>query len=237
MRLAIAVVCGLVLPAAAAAAPHRLGDVRRYLDKREGIVGVAVADPHGIVGVRSRRVFDSASVVKAMLLVGYLQKLDREGRALTDDDDEQLRPMITESANDQATWVYNQLGNAGLERLAADARMRQFTITGTSWSSARFSARDQAKFFWRIEALLPDQFRDYAMGLLSSVIPSQSWGIARVARNRGYSPFFKGGWGGGLVSQAALLDGFGAVAVLTDRNPKMSYGIATIRGVARRVIP
>jgi hypothetical protein len=230
--------CALALPAtAAAAAPHRLDDVRRYLGERKGIVGVAVADQRGIVGIRSRQVFASASVVKAMLLVGYLQKLDREGRALTDEDDEMLRPMITESANDEATWVYNQLGNADLARLAADARMRQFTITGTSWSSARFSARDQAKFFWHIEALVPDQFRDYAMGLLSSIIPSQSWGIARVARNRGYSPFFKGGWGGGLVSQAALLDGLAAVVVLTDGNPKMSYGIATITGVARRVVP
>jgi hypothetical protein len=115
--------------------------------------------------------------------------------------------------------------------------MRQFTIEGTSWSSARFSARDQAKFFWHIEALLPDQSRDYAMGLLSSIIPSQSWAIPRVARKRGYSTFFKGGWGGGLVSQAALLDGFGALVVLTDKNPNMSYGISTITGVARRVVP
>jgi hypothetical protein len=197
---------------------------------------VAIADRDGIAGIHSRRVFESASVVKAMLLVGYRQMLDRQGRALSDEDDEELRPMITESANDQATWVYNHLGNADLTRLAADTRMRQFTITGSSWSSARFSARDQAKFFWHIRALAPDQFRDYAMGLLSSIVPSQSWGIARVARNRGYSPFFKGGWGGGLVHQAALLSGSRAVVVLTDGNPTMHYGIATITGVARRVV-
>jgi len=236
MRGAIAVLCALALPATATAAPHRLDGVHRYLEGREGVVGLAIADRDGITGIHSRRVFASASVVKAMLLVGYLQMLDRQGRALADEDDHELRPMITESANDEATWVYNHLGNADLTRLAADARMRQFTIKGSSWSSARFSARDQAKFFWHIRALLPDQFRDYAMGLLSSIVPEQSWGIARVARNRGYSPFFKGGWGGGLVHQAALLDGSLAVVVLTDGNPTMHYGIATITGVARRVL-
>jgi hypothetical protein len=232
-----------VLPATAAASDYRLDAVRDYLSHRDGAVGVAVADADGVVGVASRQRFEGASLVKAMLLVGYLRKVDREDRALTDDERDQLRPMITQSANDPATWVYERLGNGRLSSLAHKAHMRQFSLTGDSWSAARFSARDQAQFFWRLERLTPARFRDYARSLLSSIVEEQSWGIARVARAHGYSPFFKGGWGttarGALVNQAALLQADErefAVAVLTDGSPSMSYGIRTIRGVAHTLI-
>ena len=65
-----------------------------------------------------------------------------------------------------------------------------------SWGYARFSARDQAKFFWQLERLTPPRFRDYATKLLRSIISSQSWGIPKRRRvPRGFSVFFKGGWG------------------------------------------
>jgi hypothetical protein len=238
----------LVIPAAASAAAYpdrsQMNAVRNYLEQRGGVVGVGVIDNQGRVrGVHDRRRFVTASVIKAMLLVSYLRKVDDENRALTSGERSQLKPMITVSSNEAATWVHSWLGDDALRRLAQRADMDQFTICCNSWGAARFSARDQAKFFWQLERLTPPRFRDYATKLLRSIVSRQSWGIPRVARRRGFSVFFKGGWGGTalgrLVHQASFIryrgTGF-SLAVLTDGNPSKSYGIRTIAGVARRIV-
>jgi hypothetical protein len=238
----------LAIPAAAPAAPYpdrgQMDAVRDYLKQREGVVGVGVIDSQGDVrGVHDRRRFVTASVIKAMLLVSYLRNVAHQERGLTSYERSRLRPMITVSSNRAATWTYYRVGNAALRRLARRADMDQFSICCSSWTYATFSARDQAKFFWRLERLTPRRFRKYATGLLHSVVRRQSWGIPSVARPRGFSVFFKGGWRrtgrGKLVHQASFIryggTGF-SLAVLTDGNPSTSYGIATIAGVARRIL-
>ena len=238
----------LAIPAAATAASYpdsdQLNAVRNYLKQRDGVVSVGVIDSYGhIRGVRDRRRFATASVIKAMLLVTYLRRVESQERRLTRYERNRLGPMIRVSSNAAATWVYHRVGKRSLRRLARRAEMDQFSICCTSWTYARFSARDQAKFFWLLERLTPPRFRDYALGLLRSIVPSQSWGIPRVGRPLGASVFFKGGWRGTgigqLVHQASFIryrgTGF-SLAVLTDGNPSMSYGIETIRGVARRIL-
>lgn len=223
---------------------HQMESARQYLRHRSGIVGVGVIDSHGRVrGIHDRRRFVTASVIKAMLLVAYLRKLEHHGRRhLTRYERAHLRPMIHVSSNDAATWTYNRVGDARLRRLARRADMDQFSIC-CSWGYAHFSARDQAKFFWRLERLTPRRFRAYATHLLRSVVSWQSWGIPSIARPRGFSVFFKGGWRGTgrgqLVHQTSFLRYRGAgfsLAVLTDGNPSMRYGIETIRGVAKRIL-
>ena len=237
----------LAIPAAATAASYpargQMDAVRKYVKQRAGVVGVGVIDNHGHVrGVHGTRRFVTASVIKAMLLVSYLRKVDHQERRLTSYERAHLRPMIRVSSNSAATWVYNRVGDGRLRRLARKADMDQFSIC-CSWGYARFSSRDQAKFFWLLERLTPRRFRDYATRLLRSVVSSQSWGIPAVARPRGFSVFFKGGWRGTslgqLVHQASFIryrgTGF-SLAVLTDGNPSMRYGIETIAGVARRIL-
>jgi hypothetical protein len=237
----------LAIPAAATAADYpdraQMDAVRKYVKQRAGVVSVGVIDNHGQVrGVHDTRRFVTASVIKAMLLVGYLRKVSHQDRRLTSYERGQLRPMIRVSSNSAATWVYHRLGDGRLRRLARKAQMDQFSIC-CSWGYARFSARDQAKFFWLLERLTPRRFRDYATHLLRSIVSWQSWGIPSIARPRGFSVFFKGGWRGTglgqLVHQASFIryrgTGF-SLAVLTDGNPTMGYGIETIAGVARRIL-
>jgi hypothetical protein len=247
-RIAAGIIACVVLaiPTAATAAPYptrdRMDAVRSYLKTRSGVVGVGVVDSRGRVrGIHDRRRFVSASVVKAMMLVSYLRRVAHQGRGLSAYERSRLSPMIRVSSNSAADWAYTQTGEARLRRLARRAHMNQFSIC-CWWTYAHFSARDQAKFFWRLEDLTPRRFRDYATKLLRSIIPKQSWGIPRVARPRGFSVFFKGGWRGTslgrLVHQASFVryrgTGFSLV-VLTDGNPSTSYGIETIAGVARRI--
>jgi hypothetical protein len=237
----------LAIPAAAAASPYPTRDgidaVRSYLKTRAGAVGVGVIDNRGRVrGIHDRRRFVTASVVKAMLLVSYLRRVAHQDRGLSRYERSRLGPMIKVSSNSAADWAYLHTGDARLRRLARRADMDQFSIC-CWWTHAYFSARDQAKFFWRLERLTPRRFRDYAIRLLRSVVPRQSWGIPSVARPRGFSVFFKGGWrgtgSGRLVHQASFIryrgSGF-SLAVLTDANPSTSYGIRTIEGVARTIL-
>ena len=225
--------------------PHRpsIERARRYLAGRAGVKSFAVVTTEGrLYGANVHRRFVSASVVKAMLLVAYLRKLHREHRGLDSASRSLLGPMIHVSDNNAATKVWSIVGDPRLRRLAKRAGMKDFSIEGI-WANAMISAADQARFFFDIKRLVPRKFRRYALGLLSHITSSQSWGIPSVARPRGWKVFFKGGWRatsrGQLVHQVARLERSHhrmALAVLTDGDPSMGYGIQSIEGTAGRLL-
>jgi hypothetical protein len=215
-----------------------------YLSTRAGRTAFAVVDSRGrLHGVRTHWTFISASVVKAMLLVAYLRHLDAAGeREVDSESNALLYPMINVSDNHAATQTWRLLGNDRLYDLARAAHMRDFSITG-DWASAQLSAADQARFFYKMDSLIPRQFRAYARKLLSTIAGYESWGIPAVARPHGYTVFFKGGWRGTrlgqLVHQIARLERHGrklAIAVMTDGDPSMGYGIDTIQGVTQELL-
>ena len=119
--------------------------------------------------------------------------------------------------------------------------MSDYESGGAFWGYTEVSAADLAKFFYRQEKLIPRQFEGYARWLLSTIEPSESWGIPAVARPM-FQVFFKGGWlpeVEGLVNQAARLERPGlvfALAVLTIHDPSMTYGEQTIEGVTARLL-
>jgi zinc D-Ala-D-Ala dipeptidase len=220
----------------------RIRAVRRYLGARGGTVSWALVDNWGRVrGFAPERVYVSASLVKAMLLAAYLRGI---GNRMPDAGERAvLGPMITVSSNDAADTIYYGVGDAALYRLAKRARMTGFSIAGY-WANAHFSARDQARFFNRIDRLVPRASRGYARTLLSSIVSYQRWGFSRYAAARGFKTFFKGGWratgAGQLVHEAALFERGPlrfSMAVLTDGNPSHDYGTETLRGVAQRIFP
>ena len=94
-----------------------------------------------------------------------------------------------------------------------------------------------------MDSLIPHEFVGYARCLLSTIADYESWGIPAVARPRGYAVFFKGGWRGTslgqLVHQVGRLEGHQrtfSMAVMTDGDPSMGYGIETIQGVTARLL-
>jgi Beta-lactamase enzyme family len=214
-----------------------------FAAERAGLVSFAVIDTRGRLRCHQCwRRYVSASVVKAMLLVVYLQRLEGEGRPLTSSDRGVLAPMIRYSDNAAATAAFWRAGgDAALYRLARRAGMERFDVYG-SWGSAQITAADQTRFFARLAALTPRRFRGYARSLLSSIVAWQSWGIPELSRP-GWMTFFKGGWRGTprgqLVHQVALLERDGAsiaLAILTDGNSSHGYGRETIRGVAANLL-
>ncbi len=216
---------------------------RRYLARRSGVTSFAVVGSQGrLYGAHPHRRFVSASVVKAMLLVAYLRRLAKRGDRLDAHSRSLLRPMIHVSDNAAATAVWRRVGDPRLRRLAHRAQMSDFSIHGL-WTNAMISAADQSRFFFEMNRLVPRRFRSFANHLLSHIAGYESWGIPAVARPRGWKVFFKGGWRptgrGQLVHQVARLERGRlriAIAVMTDGDPSMGYGISTIQGVTARLL-
>ena len=210
---------------------------RRFARSRRGAVAFAVLDErHRPRGLRRTAAFPAASVSKAMLLVAVLRRA--AGRRLSGTDRALLKPMITASDNDAASALYGKVGGGGLRNVARAAGMRKFTDVG-HWGGARITAADQARLFLRIDKLVPAAHRRYARKLLSSIVSSQRWGIARAARRARVKVFFKGGWRKDVTHQVALLERGGrriALAVLTNGSPSQAYCEETIERIADRVI-
>jgi hypothetical protein len=192
-------------------------------------------------GFRRRRQYSSASVVKAMIMVAYLRKKGVRRRRLHRSEKALISPMITRSDNGAASAVYSRVGPGGLERLARAARMRRFEADQV-WGGCQITARDQAKFMYRLRRLTPRRHRSYALGILRRIVPRQRWGIP-PAKPKHWSIHFKGGWYPGgygwRVHQVAQLRRNGrrlALAVLTEGGPSLSYGAETITGVAKRLL-
>jgi zinc D-Ala-D-Ala dipeptidase len=218
----------------------RLRAVQRWLRSRVGTNSWALVDSWGRMHrFAPGRTYVSASLVKAMLLVAYLRGIGN--RRPDAGERASLSPMITVSSNDAADTVYYRVGDPALYRLARLAGMRSFSVAGY-WANAHFSAEDQARFFNRIDRLVPKASRGYARGLLSSIVSYQRWGFSRYSLAAGFKTFFKGGWrgtgAGQLVHEAALFERGRtrvSMAVLTDGNPSHDYGTVTLRGVAQRI--
>lgn len=225
--------------------PHSAGVIAaaRYISARAGENAFAVYDnEHRVSGVNTRERFHSASVIKSMLLVAYLQTLAAQHRALSPQSTSLMYPMIHSSDNGAASAIDAIVGNSGLERVARQAGMADFQAAAGWWALTEISAADMARFFYLQDELIPRQFDGYARWLLSHIEPSESWGIPTAGRPAGFEVFFKGGWlplSEGLVNQAARLergrDTF-AMAVLTRGDPSMGYGEETLAGVAARLV-
>ncbi len=132
------------------------------------------------------------------------------------------------------------LGFGALNRFARRAGMRRFD-EDPWWGESSITARDQTRFFLKVDRLVPRRHRAYAMSLLERIVPTQRWGIGRAAP-RGWRLYFKGGWGSGrgLVDHQVALLTRGkrrvAIAVLTQGSPDHAYATATLEGVFRRLL-
>lgn len=221
--------------------PQRINAAERYADGRTGTVSFAVVDEQGeLRGDHVNRVHNSASVVKVMFMVALLREPDVRDDALTQGEKDLIGPMIRRSDNQSANAIYTRVGEGALYALARDAGMDHFS-TQSVWGLSEITAAEQARFFWRLERYIPERHENYAMRLLTRIVPSQRWGIPPAAP-AGWKLHFKGGWSGRpswRINQVMVLRRPGrrfSVAVLTREQPSKNYGEQTIEGVARRLL-
>jgi len=221
-------------------APHMKSAIS-WASKRHGVISFAVKTDRKQYNWHAKRTVPSASVLKAMLLVTYLNMRSVRHRSLSSSEKRTLGPMIRRSSNSAANTIISRVGLKRLRALARRAKMHRFSPTLPIWGNSRINADDQVRFFYRIDKLIPKRHRRYAMYQLAHVTPSQRWGIGRV-QPRGWRLYFKGGWGSGtgrVDHQVALLTRGRervSVAILTYLDGSHSYGKATLRGVAKRLL-
>jgi hypothetical protein len=231
----------LAAPAAASDWHPRVHEAIAYANRRAGQVRFAVCTEQRQWASHATKGVPAASLLKAILLVAYLNRPDVRDRALTAQDFRLIGPMIRRSDDPAAVRVLALVGASGVYEVARQAHMRHFTLQPVRWGHSRIDAEDQARFFLHIDSRVVPRHRATVLHLLSSIVPSQRWGVGQV-KVPGWRVYFKGGWStgtGAVDHQVALLRRGNrrvSVAVLTTHSPSHAYGKQTLRGIFARLL-
>lgn len=189
----------------------------------------------------------TASVFKVLVLAGTLVEAQSQHRELTSWEWSQLEPMITMSTNppvralwrsfDAAPWFRDQVALFGLEETTVRAD------GGSAWGLTLTSARDQVKLLR--QALLGEwgpvgsRYREYALELMSSVVPDQTWGVTSGVPST-WAVAQKNGFAGITINSVGWVDQPGpspgyVVAILSTGWPSHAAGIAAVEFVSQLV--
>jgi hypothetical protein len=220
--------------------------INRALRGRVSTVAVGVNDPgRGLkCWLNGSEHFDSASVVKVIILGALLRKAQDHHRYLTDTEAALADVMITQSDNDAASYLWDELGRGYLQHFLNLAHMTQtFLGPGPYWGLTQITAYNEVlllRLLLTKNRVLDVASREYALSLMARVIPSQRWGVTAGAPTR-FTVHVKNGWlplptHGWRINSIGCFTGRGAgysIVVLTQNNPTMAYGIATVEAIAR----
>ena len=218
---------------------------------RPGRISFAVVDRHGdvVIGRDINNPVSAASLIKVMILVGYLQLPEVAGRGLTDEEVTRLTRMITLSVEPETTTTLNRTGWGAVNAVAQQVGMTGFQPNYRYRGLSQVTARDMALLFDKLPDLLPAAHRAFALGLFSAITPSQQWGIPRATPS-GWSWRVKGGWinqvvnqigtltapGGDRVTIAVLNEGTPGTEADVQHNPDGVPGPATIELITRALV-
>jgi beta-lactamase class A len=222
-------------------------DIQHALHHRAGNHAATVYD--AVTGVSCHadgdRHFDSASIVKAIILGALLRRHQEAGTRLSSFEEREATLMITRSDNDAATDLWDEVGMSGLRHFLDLAGMRETRLGQDGyWGLTQVTAHDEMlllELLTRPNSVLTAASRRYQLGLMARVIPGQRWGTPAGAPHavtvhvkNGWLPD-KGGWHINSIGAFTGQDRNYLIAVLTDENKSEQYGIDTIQAVARAV--
>ena len=232
-----------VQPALAAKLSRQIANALHNLSST---VGIAAADPEE--GIRCRyhqwRKFHSASVIKVITLCALLHQL--EGREnLSPYQADLAQAMITESDNDAQDMLWNEIGMTALQRFLTAAGMNH-TVLGTDdyWGLTAVNAHDELRLLQLLitrNTVLDAASRRYALALMADVVPDQRWGVSAGAPPD-VTVHLKNGWlpdpdlwDVNSIGDFTRHDLDYSIVILTNNNPDMAHGVATVETVARLI--
>ncbi|MEU6373632.1 serine hydrolase [Streptomyces sp. NPDC046909] len=218
------------------------------LSGRSGTIAVGLHDrtTKTTCTLRAGNSFDSASVVKVIVLATMLWDAEDAGRTLTKSEKSLATAMITRSSNSATDTLWGRLGSAKVRGFLDAARM---TWTEPNpygyWGLTQVNVRDELRLLDLLtgkNSVLGAASRAYILGLMAKVIPSQRWGVsagapktATVHLKNGWLPRSSYAW---RVHSVGAFRGGGhdyTLAVLSHGNSTMTYGVNTVQRVARAV--
>ncbi len=188
--------------------------------------------------------FYAASAIKATILAALLRKAQEQHRQLTASEKSLAWLMITQSDNDAATALWNDVGFSHMQHFLNLAKMSQ-TRLNAAWGLSLLTAHDETLLLTLLSGpnrILSEASRVYAQYLMSHVTASQRWGVPAGAPG-GVTVHVKNGWLPYPVSSDWEINSIGfftsrhpyrvyTIAMLTHANPTMAYGIDTIEDAA-----
>jgi len=190
--------------------------------------------------------FDSASIVKAIIMAALLRWRQETGTPLSSWEKSEATLMITQSDNDAATDLWDELGMSNLQHFLNLAGMGETELgQDGQWGLTQVTAHDELLLLELLtgpNSVLDASSRAYQLGLMSQVTSWESWGVT-AGTPSGVSWHVKNGWlpdaTGWHINSIGTFSGNGKnymIAVLSV-NAAMSddeqYGINTIEDVAR----
>jgi Beta-lactamase enzyme family len=231
-------------PGLAAELSRQLHAVLRHRSSR---VAFTAKDPADGMTCRYRqwRDFYSASVVKAIILCALLHEMQPGHHYLTEEQVELTKLMITESDNDAATQLWYEVGMTNLQRFLDAAKMKHIELgQGGYWGLTEVNAHDELLLLRLLvtpNKVLNRASRTYALKLMGDVISSQRWGVSAGAPS-GVKVHIKNGWL--PYPQLWIINSIGdftgsagsySIAILTNNDPSMYYGVDTVQMLARLI--
>jgi hypothetical protein len=153
--------------------------------------------------------------------------------------------MITESDNDAATALWDDVGMSSLQRFLNLAGMKQ-TVLGQNgyWGLTRITAHDEmllVEHLMNADSVLTKANRRYELRLMAHVVASQRWGVT-AGVPAGYTIHVKNGWLPTPPANFWWINSLGCftrsgseygIVVLTWHNPDMTYGVDTVQDIAK----
>jgi beta-lactamase class A len=216
------------------------------LRHRTDKVGLAAADPGDglICEVHYGWHFLAASVIKVTIISALLVK---EGgpTKLTKLQRSQAWLMITESDNDAATALWNDVGGVpGMQVFLNKAAMKH-TELNYAWGLTRITPQDELRLLTLLvhpdNKVLGMKTRAYVLNLMAHVIASQRWGTPAGAP-KDVTVHVKNGWLPYPAADDWHVNSLGVftgkdigyqIVILTGGTQSEAYGIDTIQSAAK----
>jgi hypothetical protein len=192
--------------------------------------------------------FDSASIVKAIILAALMRWHQETETPLSSWEKSEATLMIEQSDNDAATDLWDEVGMNNLQQFLNLAGMGETQLGQDGyWGLTQVTAHDELQLLKLLTApnsVLDAGSRSYELGLMAQVVNGEAWGVT-AGTPKGVTWHVKNGWlpdaTGWHIDSIGAFTGHGddymmaVLSVNADPNQDEQYGIDTIEDVARLV--
>lgn len=240
------VVVRVFAPELCAADPFREGGLADLEAAHPGVSFTAYAyhlDSRCAYAMRAQARLQAASVFKVMVMGGTLLEAQEDRRGPTSSEMALLEPMITRSESSPVRELWRSFGGSPWFGRQADRFGLDDTDVvgdqGLPWGRTITSAHDQADLLRQVLlgewGPLGSEGRRVAFDLMTSVVPSQTWGVTEGVP-AGWTVAQKNGFAAGTANSVGVVYDEGlepvyVVVVLTQGWPSWEQGVPSVERI------